>query len=171
MENVSETNTKTKFCQHCGNAVSDDTVVCSSCGKQVGKINGEFQTPNIVLNVSSSSNNSSSNSSDSSSYSTSSNTNNIDNSNDNTNNNANLNSNRNSNTNFNAAGMAYMNRPRNKWAAFIICLFFGYFGAHKFYEGKITMGVIYLLTCGLCGIGWIVDIIIILSHPNPYYVY
>ncbi len=145
MENVSETNTKTKFCQHCGNAVSDDTVVCSSCGKQVGKINGEFQTPNVVLNVS--------------------------NTNSNTNNNTNLNSNRNSNTNFNAAGMAYMNRPRNKWAAFIICLFFGYFGAHKFYEGKITMGVIYLLTCGLCGIGWIVDIIIILSHPNPYYVY
>lgn len=145
MENVSETNTKTKFCQHCGNAVSDDTVVCSSCGKQVGKINGEFQTPNVVLNVS--------------------------NTNSNTNNNTNLNSNRNSNTNVNAAGMAYMNRPRNKWAAFIICLFFGYFGAHKFYEGKITMGVIYLLTCGLCGIGWIVDIIIILSHPNPYYVY
>ena len=145
MENVSETNTKTKFCQHCGNAVSDDTVLCSSCGKQVGKINGEFQTPNLVLNVS--------------------------NTNSNTNNNTNLNSNRNSNTNFNAAGMPYMNRPRNKWAAFIICLFFGYFGAHKFYEGKITMGVIYLLTCGLCGIGWIVDIIIILSHPNPYYVY
>ena len=32
------------------------------------------------------------------------------------------------------------------------------------------MGILYLLTCGLFGIGWIVDIIIILTKPNPYYV-
>ena len=43
-------------------------------------------------------------------------------------------------------------------------------GAHKFYEGKVGMGILYLLTCGLFGIGWIVDIIIILTKPNTYYV-
>lgn len=52
--------------------------------------------------------------------------------------------------------------PKNKWVAFVLCLFFGYFGIHYFYTGKIGMGVLYLLTLGLCGIGWIVDIIRIL---------
>lgn len=61
-------------------------------------------------------------------------------------------------------------RPRNKWVAFCLCLFLGYFGAHKFYEGKAGMGVLYLCTGGLCGIGWLVDTIILLLKPNPYYV-
>ncbi|MFR8462077.1 MAG: TM2 domain-containing protein [Ruthenibacterium lactatiformans] len=36
----------------------------------------------------------------------------------------------------------------------------GYFGAHKFYEGKVGMGVLYLFTLGLFGIGWFVDLIV-----------
>ncbi len=32
------------------------------------------------------------------------------------------------------------------------------------------MGILYLLTIGLFGIGWIVDIILILMKPNPYFV-
>ena len=55
-------------------------------------------------------------------------------------------------------------------APFFLCLFLGYFGAHKFYEGRIGMGILYLLTIGLFGIGWIVDIILILMKPNPYFV-
>lgn len=58
----------------------------------------------------------------------------------------------------------------NKWTAFFLCLFLGYFGAHKFYEGRVGMGILYLLTIGLFGIGWIVDIILILMKPNPYFV-
>ena len=57
----------------------------------------------------------------------------------------------------------------NKWVSFFLCLFLGYFGAHKFYEGRIGMGILYLFTFGLFGIGWIVDTIIILTKPNPYY--
>ena len=60
--------------------------------------------------------------------------------------------------------------PKNKWVAFFLCLFLGCFGVHKFYEGKIGMGILYLCTFGLCGIGWIVDIIALLLKPNPYYV-
>ncbi len=46
--------------------------------------------------------------------------------------------------------------------SFLLCLFLGYFGAHKFYEGKNGLGVLYLCTFGLFGIGWIVNTISIL---------
>lgn len=59
-------------------------------------------------------------------------------------------------------------KPKNKWIAFFLCLFT--ICGHKFYEGKIGMGVLYLLTCGLFMIGWIIDLVSILSKPNPYYV-
>ena len=59
---------------------------------------------------------------------------------------------------------------KDKWIAFLLCFFLGQWGAHKFYEGKIGMGVLYLLTCGLCVIGVWVDLILILCKPNPYYV-
>lgn len=59
--------------------------------------------------------------------------------------------------------------PLDKWIAFILCFFLGYFGAHKFYEGKTAMGIIYICTMGLCGIGWIIDLIIILTKPTKYY--
>lgn len=43
------------------------------------------------------------------------------------------------------------------WLRFIICLFFGYLGIHKFMEKKIGMGILYLFTMGLLGFGWIFD--------------
>lgn len=80
----------------------------------------------------------------------------------------------NTNTNDNA-NMPYDPRlpgaPKDKWVAFLLCLFFGVLGLHKFYEGKVGMGVLYLFTGGLCGIGWFVDCISLLLKPNPYYVY
>ena len=59
--------------------------------------------------------------------------------------------------------------PKSKWAAFFLCLFFGVLGIHKFYEGRVLLGIVYLLTLGLCGIGVIIDLIILLFKPNPYY--
>ena len=80
------------------------------------------------------------------------------------------NTNTNSNVNTNQNGMMFMARARNKWVAFLLCLFLGYLGAHKFYEGKAGMGILYLLTGGLFGIGWFIDCIFLLCKPNPYYV-
>ena len=76
--------------------------------------------------------------------------------------------NANTNTNVNAATFGI--KTRNKWVAFLLCLFLGYLGAHKFYEGKIGMGILYLFTVGLFGIGWFIDCITLLFKPNPYYV-
>lgn len=59
---------------------------------------------------------------------------------------------------------------RNKWVAFFLCLFLGVFGIHKFYEGKKGMGILYLFTLGLFGLGWLIDLIVLLFKPNPYYV-
>ena len=78
--------------------------------------------------------------------------------------------NTNTNTNVNQSAFVMAGKPKDKWAAFLLCLFFGAFGVHKFYEGKVGMGILYLFTCGLFGIGWIVDCIALLLKPNPYYV-
>ncbi len=78
------------------------------------------------------------------------------------------NTNMNMNANVNRNG-GY-GKPKDKWVAFCLCLFGGYFGAHKFYEGKTGTGILYLFTAGLFGIGWIADCISLLAKPNPYYV-
>ena len=81
----------------------------------------------------------------------------------------NANSSVNTNTNVNAV-VGVGGRPKNKWVALLLCLFLGYFGAHKFYEGKAGMGILYLCTCGLFFVGVIIDFIALLAKPNPYYV-
>lgn len=61
-------------------------------------------------------------------------------------------------------------KTKNKWIAFFLCLFLGGIGAHKFYEGKPVLGIIYALFC------WtyipvfvsIIDLIVILTKPTEY---
>lgn len=65
----------------------------------------------------------------------------------------------NTNTNVNA-GYGYVRK--NKWVAFFLCLFLGYFGAHRFYVGKSGTGIIWLFTGGMFCFGWIVDLLMIL---------
>ncbi len=45
------------------------------------------------------------------------------------------------------------------WVDLLICYLFGIFGVHKFREKKIGMGILYLFTFGLFGIGWLYDCI------------
>ena len=80
------------------------------------------------------------------------------------------NSNQNSNQNINAIPAYAFKKPKNKWVALLLCFFLGVIGAHKFYEGRAGMGLLYLFTLGLFGFGVLIDFIILLFKPNPYFV-
>ena len=61
---------------------------------------------------------------------------------------------------------------KNGTVAFLLCVFLGCFGVHKFYEGKIGTGLLYFFTFGLFGFGWLVDCFNLLSKIGKrYYVY
>lgn len=47
---------------------------------------------------------------------------------------------------------------KSKLATLLLCLVFGVYGAHRFYVGKISSGILYLCTAGLFGIGVIIDL-------------
>jgi len=51
-----------------------------------------------------------------------------------------------------------------KWSTtLLLCIFFGMFGAHRFYTGHITVGIIQLFTFGVSGIWTLVDMVMIIS--------
>ena len=49
----------------------------------------------------------------------------------------------------------------NKLAAILITFFLGGLGVHRFMAGKIGTGIVWLLTAGCLGIGWLVDFIMV----------
>jgi TM2 domain-containing membrane protein YozV len=53
--------------------------------------------------------------------------------------------------------------PKSRLVDLLLCLFLGEIGVHKFYEGKIGLGVLYIFTFGLFGIGALIDLIMIIT--------
>ena len=78
------------------------------------------------------------------------------------------NTNQNSNQNANAGIVGA--RLRSKWVSILLCVILGVFGAHKFYEGKMLSGILYMFTFGFFFIGVVLDFIALLGKPDPYIV-
>jgi TM2 domain-containing membrane protein YozV len=51
---------------------------------------------------------------------------------------------------------------KSRLVAFLLCFFIGYLGIHRFYVGKTGTGILWFFTGGCFGIGWLIDIIMIL---------
>jgi TM2 domain-containing membrane protein YozV len=55
------------------------------------------------------------------------------------------------------ADLRFTQGPLDYNVAWILLTFLGLFGVHRMYMGKWLTGVLYLLTCGLLGVGYIYD--------------
>lgn len=57
-----------------------------------------------------------------------------------------------------AADRKYISGPFDYNLAWILLVFLGYFGVHRFYQRKWVTAVIYLISGGLFGMGWLYDL-------------
>ena len=57
---------------------------------------------------------------------------------------------------------------KSKTTAYLLWLFFGLFGVHKFYLNKLGMGILYIFTAGLFFVGWIVDLFTLGRQVEKY---
>jgi hypothetical protein len=55
----------------------------------------------------------------------------------------------------------YYGKQKDTSVAYLLWLFLGLFGAHRFYLNDNTIGIIYLFTFGLMGFGWFIDLFLI----------
>ncbi|MFC2157972.1 TM2 domain-containing protein [Acidobacteriota bacterium] len=52
---------------------------------------------------------------------------------------------------------------KSRLTSLLLCIYFGFFGGHRFYVGKTGTALIWLFTFGVFGIGYIVDLIMIIT--------
>ena len=57
---------------------------------------------------------------------------------------------------------------KSKGTAYLLWFFLGGFSAHRFYLGHIGIGILYLVTFQLFGIGWIIDLFILGGLVDKY---
>jgi len=50
---------------------------------------------------------------------------------------------------------------KSKGVAYVLWFFLGLIGIHRFYCEKYISGVIWLLTFGLFGVGWLIDVLLV----------
>ena len=48
---------------------------------------------------------------------------------------------------------------KNYGVTLVLALVFGAFGGHRFYAGKVGTGILFLITVGLLGVGWLIDVL------------
>jgi len=53
--------------------------------------------------------------------------------------------------------------PKDWLITLLLCVLLGFLGVHRFYVGKVFTGILYLLSGGIFGIGWLLDVISIAS--------
>lgn len=51
---------------------------------------------------------------------------------------------------------------KRKWVTLLLAIFLGCLEVHRFYVGKWKSGLLWLLTGGFCGLGWGIDMVLIL---------
>ena len=51
---------------------------------------------------------------------------------------------------------------KSRLVALLLCLFLGELGIHRFYVGKVGTGILWLCTGGIFGIGFLIDLIMII---------
>lgn len=59
-------------------------------------------------------------------------------------------------------------KPKNKYIAMLLLIFTGPLGGHKFYEGRIKWGIIYMFTGGFFIFGLIWDFMVLMAMPKKY---
>jgi TM2 domain-containing membrane protein YozV len=57
---------------------------------------------------------------------------------------------------------------KSKTTAYLLWFFLGWCSAHKFYLEKTGVGILYLLTAQLAGIGWLIDLFTLGSQVDLY---
>ena len=55
---------------------------------------------------------------------------------------------------------------KNRTTALVLALLLGVIGGHRFYVGKTGMGILYIFTAGLFGIGILIDMIKIIAGTS-----
>ena len=64
--------------------------------------------------------------------------------------------------------MVYDNQKKTALITFLLWLFFGIFGGHRFYLGKIGTGILMLITLGGLGVWTFIDLFLIWGMVRTY---